>query len=171
MPKRISVLPRRSLLAGAVATTGLLVIPGRAPAHGGRKKLDGVTLHVTCFSHTYSEFLRSYLPEFEEATGAKIVYDTPAFPIYNQRMDIELSTKSAAHDVINVTFIYSGRWVGAGWTTPLDEFIKDPKNPPGFRSRRLRTRCDYGLQGRRGRSPCDPVDRRCPNRPAPRVTI
>ncbi len=85
---------------------------------------------MTCFSHTYSEFLRSYLPEFEEATGAKVVYDTPAFPIYNQRMDIELSTRSAAHDVINVTFIYSGRWVGAGWTTPLDEFIKDPKKTP-----------------------------------------
>jgi multiple sugar transport system substrate-binding protein len=71
------VLPRRTLLAGAAATAGLLVLPGRAPAQGGRKKLDGVTLHVTCFSHTYSEFLRSYLPEFEEATGAKVVYDTP----------------------------------------------------------------------------------------------
>ena len=130
MPKRRPALPRRALLAGAAATTGLLVLPGRAPAQGGRKKLDGVTLHVTCFSHTYSEFLRSYLPEFEEATGAKIVYDTPAFPIYNQRMDIELSTKSAAHDVINVTFIYSGRWVGAGWTTPLDEFLNDPKKTP-----------------------------------------
>ena len=127
---RRSVLPRRALLAGAAATTGLLVLPGRAPAQGGNKKLDGVTLHVACFSHTYSEFLRSYLPEFEEATGAKIVYDTPAFPIYNQRMDIELSTKSAAHDVINVTFIYSGRWVGAGWTTPLDEFLNDPKKTP-----------------------------------------
>jgi multiple sugar transport system substrate-binding protein len=121
------MLHRRAVLAGAAATTGLLVLPGRAPAQGGKKKLDGVTLHVTCFSHTYSEFLRSYLPEFEEATGAKVVYDTPAFPIYNQRMDIELSTKSAAHDVINVTFIYSGRWVGAGWTTPLDEFLNDPK--------------------------------------------
>ena len=127
---RRSVLPRRALLAGAAATTGLLVLPGRAPAQGGNKKLDGVTLHVACFSHTYSEFLRSYLPEFEEATGAKIVYDTPAFPIYNQRMDIELSTKSAAHDVINVTFIYSGRWVGAGWTTTLDEFLNDPKKTP-----------------------------------------
>ena len=127
MLRRTSMLHRRAVLAGAAATTGLLVLPGRAPAQGGKKKLDGVTLHVTCFSHTYSEFLRSYLPEFEEATGAKVVYDTPAFPIYNQRMDIELSTKSAAHDVINVTFIYSGRWVGAGWTTPLDEFLNDPK--------------------------------------------
>ena len=48
----------------------------------------------------------SYIPEFEQATGAKVNYETPSFPIYNQRMDIELSTKSDAHDVINVTFIY-----------------------------------------------------------------
>jgi multiple sugar transport system substrate-binding protein len=130
MTSRPPKLRRRSLLTGAAAATGLLVLPGRASAQGGNKKLDGVTLHVACFSHTYSEFLRSYLPEFEQATGAKVTYETPAFPIYNQRMDIELSTGSAAHDVINVTFIYSGRWVGAGWTTPLDDFIKDHKKTP-----------------------------------------
>ena len=55
----------------------------------------------------FLEKLRSLSTEFEEATGAKIVYDTPTFPIYNQRVDIELSTKSAARDVVNVTFIYS----------------------------------------------------------------
>jgi multiple sugar transport system substrate-binding protein len=32
--------------------------------------------------------------------------------------------------VINVTFIYIGRWIGAGWVTPLDDFIKDPKKTP-----------------------------------------
>ncbi|MBV9860645.1 MAG: extracellular solute-binding protein [Alphaproteobacteria bacterium] len=128
MTRRAAGPSRRTVLAGTAA--GLLSFSGRAPAQGGAKKLDGVTLHVTSFSHTYSEFLRAYLPEFEAATGATVVYDTPAFPIYNQRMDIELATRSAAHDVINVTFIYSGRWIGAGWTTPLDDFIKDPRKTP-----------------------------------------
>ncbi len=130
MPTRPPALPRRRVLRGTAAAAGLLVLPGRAPAQGGKKKLDGVTLHVACYSHTYSEFLRSYLPEFEQMTGAKVVYETPAFPIYNQRMDIELSTRSPAHDVINVTFIYSGRWVGAGWTTPLDDYFNDPAKTP-----------------------------------------
>ena len=121
---------RRNLLIGAAAGTSLLMLPGRAPAQGGAKKFDGVTLNVACWSTSYSEFLKSYIPEFEQATGAKVVYETPAFPIYNQRMDIELSTRAAAHDVINVTFIYSGRWVGAGWTTPLDEYLKDPAKTP-----------------------------------------
>lgn len=130
MTQKPRSIPRRTLLAGAGAAAGLLTLPGRAPAQGGNKKLAGVTLHVACFSHTYSEFLRSYLPEFEEATGAKLIYETPAFPIYNQRMDIALATHSSAYDVINVTFIYAGRWIDAGWTTPLDDFIKDPKKTP-----------------------------------------
>ena len=33
------------------------------------------------------------LPEFEAETGAKVNFDTPAFPVYNQRADLELSTR------------------------------------------------------------------------------
>ena len=53
-----------------------------------------------------------------------------AFPVYNQRTDLELSTKGSALDVCNVTFIYSGRWIGAGWFTNLDTFTKDAKYTP-----------------------------------------
>ncbi len=130
MNKPARAIRRRSLLAGAAGGAGLLSLPGKAPAQGGKKKLDGITLNVACWSTSYSEFLKSYIPEFEQATGAKVVYETPSFPIYNQRMDIELSTRAAAHDVINVTFIYSGRWVGAGWTTPLDDLLHDPQKTP-----------------------------------------
>ena len=40
-----------------------------------------------------------------------------AFPVYNQRTDLELSTKGSAIDACNITFIYPGRWIGAGWFT------------------------------------------------------
>ena len=50
-----------------------------------------------------------------------------AFPVYNQRTDLELSTKGSALDVCNATFIYTGRWIGAGWLTNLDTFTKDKK--------------------------------------------
>ena len=53
-----------------------------------------------------------------------------AFPVYNQRTDLELSTKGSALDVVNATFIYTGRWIGAGWLTNLDTFTKDPKMTP-----------------------------------------
>lgn len=122
----------RRLLLGASAG-GLLALPGKAPAQGGRKRLDGVTLNVSCWNYTYPKLLTEYIPEFEAATGAKVNYETPSFPIYNQRMDVELSTGSSAYDVVNVTFIYAGRWVGSGWVTPLEDFINDPaKTPAGW---------------------------------------
>ncbi|HUZ62580.1 MAG TPA: extracellular solute-binding protein [Acetobacteraceae bacterium] len=123
-------LPRRRILATGLATGGLLALPGKAPAAVGSKPLKGVTLNVSCWSAPYPQFLAKYIPEFEEQTGARVVYTTPAFPIYNQRMDIALATRSEAYDVINVTFIYIGRWVGAGWVTPLDQFMDDPKRTP-----------------------------------------
>ena len=119
-----------------------------------------------------SEFLRSYIPEFEEATGAKVNYETPSFPIYNQRMDIELSTKSGAHDVINVTFIYSGRWIGAGWVTPLNDFIDDPKKTPAdWDANDFLPGTDRGVQGPARAGLRDPVDRRRADGRRRRATI
>ena len=81
----------------------------------------------SCFQTTYFEYLKTYFPQFEEKTGIKVNFTMQAFPVYNQRTDLELSTKGSALDVCNVTFIYSGRWIGAGWFTNLDTFTKDPK--------------------------------------------
>ena len=39
------------------------------------------------------------LPEFEQLTGIKVHYDTPGFLIYNQRVDLELSTRGSSYDV------------------------------------------------------------------------
>jgi len=125
-------LTRRSL---ARAGTGALFIPfslasGRAPAQGGRRPFDGVTLNVSCWSATYPTLLAQYLPEFTAQTGIKVNYDTPGFPVYNQRADLELSTKGSGYDVLNVTFIFTSRWIGAGWLAPLDGYLNDPNKTP-----------------------------------------
>ncbi|WP_428493356.1 ABC transporter substrate-binding protein [Rhodopila sp.] len=130
MPSNTRGLRRRRVLGGGAAAGGVMMLPGRAPAQGGKRPLDGVTLNVSCWSAAYPKYLAAYIPEFEQATGAKVNYETPSFPIYNQRMDLELSTGSSAYDVVNITFIFIGRWIGAGWVTPLDEFINDPKRTP-----------------------------------------
>lgn len=123
-------MQRRRFLAAGAAAGGSLLLPGKAPAQGGAKPLSGKTLNVSCWSYSYPRFIGEYLHEFEEATGAKVNYETPSFPIYNQRVDVELSTGGSAYDVLNVTFIFSGRWIGAGWFTPLDEFLHDQKRTP-----------------------------------------
>jgi len=121
---------RRKFLQASAAAAGSLLLPGRAPAQGGAKPLSGTTLNVSCWSYAYPRYLADYISEFEQATGAKVNYETPSFPVYNQRIDVELSTGGTSYDVLNVTFIYIGRWVGAGWFTPLDDYLNDPKKTP-----------------------------------------
>ena len=121
---------RRALLqAGAAFGAGAL-LPTLAAAQGGAKKFAGVTLNVSTFSAAYPKLLQQWLPEFEALTGAKVNYDAPSFPVYNQRADLELSTKGSAYDVVNVTFIYSSRWIDSGWLTPLDDYIRNPNLTP-----------------------------------------
>ena len=111
---------------GAVLATGLY-----APAVIGQAKpFAGVTINGACFQHVFQTYLKETIPEFEAATGMKVNLDLQAFPVYNQRMDLELSTKGSAYDFCNITFIYSGRWIGAGWMTPLDGFVKDANKTP-----------------------------------------
>ncbi|GKS74985.1 extracellular solute-binding protein [Acidovorax sp. SUPP950] len=116
---------RRQWLQAASALGATALLPGFAKAQSGAKKFQGVTLNVSTFSAAYPKLLQQYLPEFESLTGARVNFDTPSFPVYNQRADLELSTKGSAYDVVNVTFIYSSRWIHSGWLTPLDDFIRN----------------------------------------------
>ncbi len=124
---------RRALVSRATATAGLGAAALYAPAIVGQTRSPhaGTTINAACFQTTYFEYLKNYFPEFEQNTGIKVNFNMQAFPVYNQRTDLELSTKGSALDVCNVTFIYSGRWIGAGWFTNLDEFTKNPNATPG----------------------------------------
>ena len=121
----MSSINRRTMLQGAA---GLLAAP--AVQAQGKGPYAGTTINASCFQTTYFEYLKNYFPEFEAKTGIKVNFTMQAFPVYNQRTDLELSTKGSALDVCNVTFIYSGRWIGAGWLSNLDTFTKDTKYTP-----------------------------------------
>ncbi|CAN7774575.1 extracellular solute-binding protein [Variovorax sp. LjRoot175] len=121
---------RRGLLQAGAALGATALLPGLAAAQAGAKKFAGLTLNVSTFSAAYPKLLHQWLPEFEALTGAKVNFDAPSFPVYNQRADLELSTKGSAYDVVNVTFIYSSRWINSGWLTPLDDYIKNPNLTP-----------------------------------------
>lgn len=125
---------RRLLGAGATALASGAVGLLHAPAVIGQaKRFSGVTLNVSCWSATYPRLLADYVQEFSQLTGATVNYDTPGFPVFNQRADLELSTKGAGFDVLNITFIFTNRWIGNGWFTPLDPFINDKsKTSPEF---------------------------------------
>ncbi len=125
----MSKLNRRTILGGALGVPFAALAAPAVNAQGS-KPYNGVTINASCFQTTYYEYLKNYFPQFQEKTGIKVNFTMQAFPVYNQRTDLELSTKGSAMDVCNVTFIYSGRWIGAGWMTPLDTFFKDTKYTP-----------------------------------------
>ena len=128
----MGTLRRRTILGGALGAPFATLAAPAVHAQGG-KPHAGTTIHGSCFQTTYFEYLKAYFPQFEEKTGIKVNFNMQAFPVYNQRTDLELSTKGSAIDVCNVTFIYSGRWIGAGWFTPLESFTKDAKYTPSDR--------------------------------------
>jgi multiple sugar transport system substrate-binding protein len=121
---------RRNLLKASAALGAASVFPHLAAAEGNTRKYAGVTLNVSTFSAAYPTLLQQWLPEFEALTGAKVNYDAPSFPVYNQRADLELSTRGSAYDVVNVTYIYTSRWINSGWLTPLDDYIRNPNLTP-----------------------------------------
>ena len=113
-------LTRRTFLKAAIVGGAVL----RPPAVLGQAKpFAGVTIKGSSFQHVFHTYLKELIPEFEAKTGMTVDFAPQAFPIYNQRADLELSTQGSAWDFLNITFIYSGRWIGAGWFTPLDEFV------------------------------------------------
>jgi multiple sugar transport system substrate-binding protein len=120
------MISRRQFLGTTAAFGAATLLPHGTFAQANAGRFKGVTLNVSTFSAAYPTLLQKWLPEFQELTGATVNYDAPSFPIYNQRADLELSTGGSAYDVVNVTFIYTSRWINSGWLTPLDDFIKDP---------------------------------------------
>src|SRR3989454_1938928 len=143
---------RRAFLKQTARSAAVAAIALRAPAVLGQAKpFAGVTIHGASFQHVFHSYLKEYIPEFEEKTGMKVDFTTQAFPVYNQRADLELSTKGSAWDFLNVTFIYSGRWIGAGWMTPLDELVSDRnQTPPEFDARDFVAGAQSSLQDAKG---------------------
>lgn len=113
-----STLRAKAIDAWAVATA--------APA-GIAKPLAGQTVRVVMFQHVYARALSDFLPEFTELTGAKVELDILGFDVANQRIDLELSGETGAYDVTNLTFLWSGKWIGAKWSTDLMPLINDPQ--------------------------------------------
>ncbi len=124
-------LHRRQILKSALAATTAVATVLPAPAVLAQlKPFTGTTINVSCWNSTYAQLVSNHLGEFTEQTGIKVAYDLPGFPVYNQRADLELSTKGSAFDVLNITAIYTARWIGAGWFTPLQPFISDLAKTP-----------------------------------------
>ena len=89
---------RRLLASGAAAAVGGTTLASGFPSSRARPTSRSRARRSTspAGARPYPKYLADYIPEFEKATGAKVNYETPSFPIYNQRIDLELSTQGTA---------------------------------------------------------------------------
>ena len=96
------IIQRRRVLRGALGASAFGAGALHAPAVIGQAKgpYAGTTINASCFQTTYFEYLKNYFPEFEERTGIKVNFTMQAFPVYNQRTDLELSTRGSALDLV-----------------------------------------------------------------------
>ncbi|MHB1134340.1 MAG: ABC transporter substrate-binding protein [Chloroflexota bacterium] len=95
----------------------------QAPGAGSAKPLAGQSIKCMLNTIAYTDGLKANLADLEGKTGIKAELDAVSFAILNQRGDQELSSASGAYDVMQMVFIRAGRWIGAGWAEPLDNFM------------------------------------------------
>ncbi len=112
----MSTLRRRTILAGALAPFATWAAPA-VHAQSGGKPYNGTTINASCFQTTYYEYLKNYFPQFQEKTGIKVNFTMQAFPVYNQRTDLELPRPRASRRWMSATSPSSilAAWIGAGW--------------------------------------------------------
>jgi multiple sugar transport system substrate-binding protein len=85
--------------------------------------LAGTKLKILLSDFNFSRFLEEKSSEFTEATGIEVEHEIVTFPILLEQSEIELSSGSANYDVMWQVFIKAQRWMRAGWSTALDDYI------------------------------------------------
>lgn len=129
-PKAAATTAPAAAATTAPAATAAPVATAAPTVASTAKKLAGITLNGALFQHPYSDMIKTLSPEFEALTGAKVNIEIQVFANYNQKMDLALSTKGSAYDFANATFIYTGKWIGAGWFTDLEPYLADANKTP-----------------------------------------
>lgn len=126
--------PVSTTTAPGAGTTGQSAATAPQVSSGASQQFKGTTLRIMTDTVVYSDGLKANADAFTEQTGAKFDIEELSFAVLNQRADLELSSGSSAYDVIQMIFIRSGRFIGAGWAEPLNAYINDPSqtNPEQF---------------------------------------
>src|SRR5579883_1720477 len=117
--------------ASAATPTGPATVAARttpaAQAAVANKTYAGTKLKLMITTHPYTNALKSKLGDFKQETGIDVQIDDISFDVLNQRADLELSSGSGTYDMVQLIFIRSGRWIGAGWVEDLMPYINNPK--------------------------------------------
>lgn len=94
-----------------------------SPAASGDKPFKGKTLSVYIGSNSTSEYIRSQLPEFEEATGMKVDFQVFANEQLSQKLSVQMTAGSATPDVFTIRPLEETKlFEKNGWLQPLNDY-------------------------------------------------
>ena len=112
MKRLVSIILTLLLLTGVFGLTAQA-----APS------FEGKTLNVLLCASTFPESVEPFIKDFEEKYGCKVSYDLLGRSNYDEKIVIELSSGSSAHDVYYVFGESLMQYVGNDWLMPLDDFL------------------------------------------------
>jgi len=87
----------------------------------------GTVLHMLINHHTMFDYSEPYIQEFEKETGIKVEIELLTRKTMNTKQEFELGSNTAAYDLMHTSSSKSSRYVHAGWCTPLNDYMSDPK--------------------------------------------
>ena len=85
--------------------------------------LKGTRIKALLNDLSYQTYIKDHISEFTALTGIEADVEIVAFPVLLEQGEIELSSGSSNYDVTIQIFIKAQRWMRAGWSAPLDDFI------------------------------------------------
>jgi multiple sugar transport system substrate-binding protein len=91
------------------------------------KPFEGVTLNIGSFIFPSMDAVKKLLPEFEEKTGIKVVYDQIPYGDLREKLLLEASRKSGAYDVIFLDTIWVPEFVKGGYLFPVTDWVERDK--------------------------------------------
>lgn len=95
-----------------------------ASTDSSSKPYEGERLVVYMANHPWVDLIKSYLPEFEEATGIEVEIQNFADDQLSQKVSVQLTTRAATPDVFMMRPLQEARmFYRNGFIDPLNEYI------------------------------------------------
>ncbi|MGE5574469.1 MAG: ABC transporter substrate-binding protein [Bacteroidota bacterium] len=91
------------------------------------QRYSGVTIRCMMEPHPTTTALIALVPEFEKATGIKVILEEVPYEHLPNKALLNFTTKSSDYDIVHDDWLFHAYgYAKAGYLEPLDKFLKDP---------------------------------------------
>jgi len=92
------------------------------------RQCKGTTIRFVGNVHPWTKSIKPLIPEFEELTGIKVVFEVFAEEQFRQKLSIELSSRKGLVDVFMLQPHQDARrYSKLGWVEPIGEYVQNSK--------------------------------------------